>query len=91
MHQVGCSVLNSRLSPLYFFKNPRTRAYGAFAHRNPVPIPRADGKWESRSEERKSFGPLPQEPPRITLDWPFSGPAGFFDGLDAYSPDHTNR
>jgi hypothetical protein len=83
MRQVDCSVRNSRLSPLYFFKNPRTRAYGFFAHRNPVPIPRADGKWDSRSAERKSFGPLPQEPPRITLDWLFSGPVGFFDGLEA--------
>ena len=50
-------------------KNRTTEAeyYGVFAHRNPVPKPRNDGKWVSRSAERRPSGPLPQEPPRITL------------------------
>ena len=81
IHQVGRSVRKRRW-PLLFLKKPRTKTYGVFAHRNPVPIPRADGKWVSRSEDRRSLGPLPQEPPRITLDSPLSGPVGFFDGLD---------
>ncbi len=79
--QEGQSVLLDR--PRLFSKKSRTHDYGFFAHRNPVPRPRADGTWVSRSAERRSLGPLPQEPPLITLDSPVGGPIGFCDGLDA--------
>jgi len=55
--------------------------YGVFAQRNPVPRPRNDGTWISRSAARMASGPLPQEPPRITLESPVGGPVGFCDGL----------
>ena len=44
--------------------------YGVFAHRNPVPRPRNDGECISDLPTRRASGPLPQEPPRITLDSP---------------------
>jgi len=63
------------------FRTQNFFAYGVFAHRNPVPRPRNDGKWMSRSVERRFFSPLPQEPPRITLCPPVGGPVGFCAGL----------
>ena len=59
-----------------------SKGYGVFAQRNPVPKPRNDGKWVSRSAERMAVIPLlPQEPPRTTLCEPFRGPDGFCGGL----------
>jgi hypothetical protein len=81
-HQVGLLSSEQETVPAYFSKNSRTKIYGFFAHRNPVPRPRADGTWVSRSAERRSLGPLPQEPPLITLDSPVGGPTGFCGGLD---------
>jgi hypothetical protein len=61
--------------------NQTNQPYGVFAHRNPVPKPRNDGTWVSRSAERRPSGLLPQEPPRTTLVQPVDGPVGFFGGL----------
>ena len=75
-----CSCNAWPQTSLMFFQPPT--AYGVFTHRNPVPNPRNDGKWISRSEERRSVIPLlPQEPPRTTLCVPFRGPDGFCGGL----------
>ncbi len=58
------------------------KSYGVFAHRNPGKYKlRNDGGSEYRSAERRLFGLLFQEPPRITLYPPIGGPVGFCDGL----------
>lgn len=54
--------------------------YGVFAQRNPVPRPRYKGVCVSRSDVRRALISLPHEPPRTTLNVPFDGPVGFFDG-----------
>ena len=77
-------LIHLSLSLRYSFNEKLSRGvhtYGVFAQRNPVPRPRNDGTWISRSAARMASGPLPQEPPRITLDTPLGGPVGFLGGL----------